>query len=128
MSIETVCPHCGAEFDTRHEDCPNCTIDVLLREKEYPFHQYPAKGYRLFEVYGEKFAVTRTGHVKANAPKWRVSHVETGAWVPESEAQSKIQAIEKARHVLNSIGQERFMASLKKVKDKISTAPNESNP
>lgn len=128
MNDEIICQHCGAKYAAVLDHCPACTIDVLLRESEYPFHQYPAKGYRLFEVYGEKFAVTRTGHVKAIAPKWRVSHVETGAWVPESEAQSKHLAIDKAKRVLNSIGQERFMASLKKVKDKISTAPNESNP
>lgn len=123
MSIETVCPQCGAEYDTRHDRCPACTVHVECREKTPPYKTWAAVGYLPFEMYGERFAVTRNpAATVANAPAWRVSHVETGTAVPKSDAETPQKAKEYGEKKLQEAGKIRFLEALQRIKDLIASA------
>ena len=117
MSIETTCPNCHAEFDTRHEDCPSCTIEVQLRDVSPPYGTFPAKGLTPFHMHGELFAVTELPTPLNAFQKWRVTHVETGCKVTEGHPTPK-EAKEHGIALLSSKSPDQLQTAIASVKAK----------
>lgn len=122
MSIETTCKDCGAEYDMRHDSCPACTVEVNLRSLRPPYETWMAVGYLPFEMYAERFAVTRIP-CGFDDNEWRVSHVRTGAAVPKTDAETKEGALDKAKRVLAEVGAEKFRAAMAKLEALIANTP-----
>ena len=99
------------------------TVEVQCREKTPPYKTWTTIGYLPFEMYGEQFAVTRNPAAPlAGDLAWRVSHVETGAAVPKSDAETPEEAKERGEKILQEVGKNRFLEALQRIKDLIASA------
>lgn len=105
-----ICPGSG-------QPCDPANVIVEMRSSEPPFKTWRELGYLPFEMFGEKFAVTRNAASGlVGELKWRVSHVATGVAVPRTGSDSKKYSAKAARDELEFVGEEKFKAALARVR------------
>lgn len=121
MSIGTLCPNCGEEYDLRRKCCPVCTINVEMRSAHPPHKTWSEPGYLPFEMFGERFAVTRHPSNLDGPEPWRVSHVATGVAIPNTGAKSHTEARDLARLFLGDVGEKKFKDGLARLRAHLST-------
>jgi hypothetical protein len=123
MSIETKCPNCGEEHDMRHDGCPVCTIDVQIRQAIYPYQLVKTRGYLPFEIFAEKFAAHESPAPINEFQKWRVTHLDTGAALPNCLAPTAKEAVERAKQQLVTLGSIKVKAAIEKIRKRIPSKP-----
>ena len=89
---------------------------IKIRSSTPPYDEYTTTASHPFEVFGEKFAVTKTDRCQ-----YRATHLATGTAIPGSECEFAADVPAQTERLLTSVGEAKLKAGIAKANELIAS-------